>query len=72
MHHLGKAGGQSCTAIAESIAAPTPGAGGMGGSAGVITGGTNSGTGVRGFHGECSATIDDPAATITSADVGMS
>ena len=42
-----KQGGKTSTATAESIAAPTPGAGGMGRDAGILTGVLTTGTGAR-------------------------
>ena len=51
-------------AAAVPIAAPTPGAGGMGGSAGVLIGGTISDIVAWGLHGRYSADTDPPTATI--------
>ena len=68
----GETGGKTSTATAESIAAPTPGADDMGGNACVLTGGTTSDTGVRGFNGGYSAATDRPTATIIPGDGGMS
>ena len=52
-------------AAAVPIAAPTPGVGGMGGSAGVLIGGTISNIVAWGLHGGYSAATDPPTATIT-------
>ena len=67
MRHRGEKRRKASTATAESIAAPPPGAGGMGGRAGVLTGGTTSDTAVRRFNRGCTAATDRPPSTMTPA-----
>ena len=69
MHRLGEKG-EKISTPAQSVA-PTPGVGGVGSSAGELTGGTTTGTGARGFNGGCSIATERPTATISPGDGGM-